>query len=92
MPRRKKALPRAEYRANVERMLERDRWRCVLCGRRHRLDPHHIVPRSQGGGDELENLVTLCRVDHEKMDGGGWRKARPALLAWTINRRPCRRR
>lgn len=29
------------------------------------LDPHHITPRSQGGGDIPSNLITLCRKHHD---------------------------
>ena len=31
-----------------------------------KLDIHHIVPVSQGGGDEPSNLITLCRECHKK--------------------------
>lgn len=35
--------------------------RCQLCGAvTLALDPHHIVPRSQGGDDVLANLAPLC--------------------------------
>lgn len=30
-----------------------------------KLDPHHILRRSQGGQDTLDNLVTLCRAHHD---------------------------
>jgi hypothetical protein len=30
-----------------------------------RLDPHHVLRRSQGGPDTPENLVTLCRAHHD---------------------------
>jgi 5-methylcytosine-specific restriction endonuclease McrA len=30
-----------------------------------RLDPHHILRRSQGGQDTPANLVTLCRAHHD---------------------------
>ena len=30
---------------------------CVLCGEKGTI--HHLVPRSQGGGDEIDNLVCL---------------------------------
>jgi len=30
-----------------------------------RLDPHHILRRSQGGQDTPDNLVTLCRAHHD---------------------------
>lgn len=29
-----------------------------------RLDPHHVLRRSQGGSDDPSNLVTLCRAHH----------------------------
>ncbi|HJR93410.1 MAG TPA: DUF222 domain-containing protein [Acidimicrobiia bacterium] len=34
------------------------------CASRHRLQPHHIVPRSHGGGHRPDNLVTLCWYHH----------------------------
>lgn len=37
-----------------------------------RLDPHHVLRRSQGGLDEASNLVTLCRSHHD------WVHAHPA--------------
>lgn len=96
MPRRKGALPSAVYVQIREAMYERDGWRCFDCGRRGTLTPHHIIPRSQGGGDELENLITLCLDDHNRMDGGKWKAASVRFLAWTVNgvrlRRSMRRR
>lgn len=34
------------------------------CTSRHRLQPHHIVPRSHGGGHHPDNLITLCWYHH----------------------------
>jgi len=31
--------------------------------------PHHIVFKSQGGGDEHNNLITLCRKHHDHAHG-----------------------
>ena len=31
--------------------------------------PHHIVFRSQGGGDEAENVLIVCNRCHEKLHG-----------------------
>lgn len=36
--------------------------RSVQCA--GRIDPHHIIRRSQGGPDTPENLVCLCRAHH----------------------------
>ena len=31
-------------------------------------DPHHVTKRSQGGGDDLSNLLALCRRHHDQTD------------------------
>src|SRR5690606_34666818 len=38
--------------------------RAAGCTSRHRLQPHHIVPRSHGGSHHPDNLVTLCWFHH----------------------------
>ena len=34
-----------------------------------KLDPHHILRKSQGGQDTPDNLVTLCRAHHDWVHG-----------------------
>lgn len=50
--------------------LERDRWLCQECLRQgiytSATDVDHIVPRSLGGSDDLENLQSLCRDCHKR--------------------------
>jgi 5-methylcytosine-specific restriction endonuclease McrA len=72
---------RQKYRQLVIEVYTRDGWKCCLCKSRRQLSPHHILPRSQGGPDVLENLVTLCVLCHRAMDGGGWKQALPVLRA-----------
>lgn len=31
---------------------------------------HHIIYRSKGGSDEIENLITLCETCHKKLHKG----------------------
>jgi hypothetical protein len=54
------------------RVLERDQHRCsgrFLGGECSAvLDVHHIVPRSEGGTDELDNLLTLCHKHHPMLE------------------------
>ena len=43
---------------------EQDFVPCEICGNRSG-PPHHIIFRSQGGKDEIENLIGLCQKHHE---------------------------
>lgn len=52
----------------VPTLLARSRGYCEAnCGRRG-MDPHHVIKRSQGGDNSLENLVWLCRYCHDATD------------------------
>jgi len=54
---------------------ERDNWECQRCNSQGGpygnsiLHAHHIVPISEGGGNELNNLITLCHDCHESIHG-----------------------
>ena len=49
---------------------ERDGFRCVFCGREgDLLHVHHVRPRSEGGGDDPSNLVSVCTACHGKIHG-----------------------
>ena len=53
-----------------QQVLERDKFSCQYCGkyRNKLLDTHHIVPRDEGGSDNMINLITLCRKCHRAAD------------------------
>lgn len=57
-------LDPASYHQLQQQILERDGWRCQWCGRRDRLEIHHIIRRSQSGADSEENLIVLCSDCH----------------------------
>lgn len=48
---------------------EQDNWRCEHCGKIRRinngLEIHHIIFKSQGGKDNIENLICLCVPCHQ---------------------------
>ena len=39
-------------------------WRCSKCGKAGRLEVHHVIPISEGGSNDPENLACLCRACH----------------------------
>jgi len=54
-----------------ENVYKRDTYRCVYCGRSDKTDLtlDHVLPKSKGGEDSWENLVTACkRCNNEKAD------------------------
>lgn len=51
--------------------LDRDNYTCQHCGTKNtRLEVHHIKYRSQGGSDDLDNLITLCEDCHHNLHKG----------------------
>lgn len=54
-----------------ENVFKRDSYTCVYCGcdNRKTLTLDHVIPRSKGGNDSFENLVTACKkCNGEKSD------------------------
>jgi 5-methylcytosine-specific restriction endonuclease McrA len=52
-------------------VFERDNFRCKSCYKKlpkFRLTAHHIIPRSEGGNDDLDNLITLCHSCHDLIE------------------------
>ena len=47
----------------------RDGYECAVCGDPRRLQIHHVTHRSQGGGEEQMNLITLCPACHALAHG-----------------------
>jgi 5-methylcytosine-specific restriction endonuclease McrA len=57
--------PRVTVRLTRRNLMFRDAHQCQYCGKRptlRELNIDHVVPRSRGGNDSWENLVTACRV------------------------------
>jgi hypothetical protein len=59
-------------------VLGRDRHQCRRpgCGNTRFLEVHHIVPRARGGGNDMENLVTLCAACHQLVHEKKWELVR----------------
>lgn len=64
-------------------------WRCSApgCTSRRLLQIHHVVYRSHGGGDEMENLAVLCLFHHLRGEHGevaACRGRSPVAITWRL--------
>jgi 5-methylcytosine-specific restriction endonuclease McrA len=69
------ALSLRRMRRFAYRALVRDNHCCQVmeCSAKHQTGVHHIIPRSEGGGDNIENLITLCYYHHNLVEELGLR-------------------
>lgn len=63
------------YKIHSKIVLEKQKYRCLLCGGRFPLDIDHIKPRSKGRDDRVENLRAICSAfygcrAHARKHGG----------------------
>lgn len=64
----------------------RDDFTCRLCVNKletNELQVHHIVPVSDGGNDELINLVLLCHNCHTSLHKDDWKNYTNKLFEYT---------
>jgi hypothetical protein len=81
----------AGRRRRGEEIFVRAGWRCMApgCTSRSRLEEHHLIFRSHGGGDEDWNRVPDCRFHHVRGAHGGLATCRgraPLDVVWTLGR------
>ena len=59
------------YSSRRSAILHRDNYTCQCCGKKNcRLKVHHIKFRRDGGTDDEENLITLCKECHDGVHAG----------------------
>lgn len=51
---------RQAVRRKLYALIDRDGEWCVYCGSDRKLSVDHVVPRCQGGSDDISNLVVAC--------------------------------
>lgn len=52
-------------------VLHRDNHKCQKCGtKKEKFHVHHIIFKSDGGTDTPDNLITLCKICHDKLHRG----------------------
>lgn len=61
-------LPYRRLNLSKQNVYRRDGFKCVYCGSGANLTLDHVLPRSRGGDNSWENLVTCCRKCNAKKD------------------------
>ena len=67
----KKSFPKLsdEWKELRKFIIKKYHFTCLRCDKRFRayddLTVHHLLPREDGGGDNVENLVALCSPCHD---------------------------
>ena len=51
----------SKWKAQRLRVLNRDQWICFYC-QAPATEADHIIPKVNGGSDEMDNLVSACRM------------------------------
>ena len=64
-------LDSESYSELHRKVLERDGWRCQMCGSMQHLQVHHLKFCSQSGSDEEQNLITVCAECHVRIHSTG---------------------
>lgn len=68
---------------------ERDRRRCVYCGRTNKpIELAHFISRAKGGKGIPQNLLSLCIDCHRKFDGEYRQEMREFLESYLISAYP----
>ena len=57
------SLPSREVKFTRQSVFQRDRYICQYCGKKFKkeeLQKEHVIPKSQGGSNEWDNIVSAC--------------------------------
>lgn len=55
-----------------EKVYERDKGLCIFCGRPG-LPEGHVISRAHSGRGIEQNIITVCRTCHDRMDNSNYR-------------------
>jgi CRISPR/Cas system Type II protein with McrA/HNH and RuvC-like nuclease domain len=79
---------------NRKRIYRRDNFECVYCGSKKNLTIDHVIPRSKGGKNTWDNLVTCCsgcnlRKGDKSVEESGFKMKRkpfvPSIFSFVVN-------
>jgi RNA-directed DNA polymerase len=63
----------AVFNTRIGRIAAQTKWVCMVCRQplnREHVEVHHLTPRSQGGSDDITNLVLIHTYCHQQVHSG----------------------
>lgn len=71
-----------KFKGKIDRIqkVPRRKRKCFICGTRKNLTRHHIKPKSEGGTDDKENILILCKEHHSNLHNPYKRKKTLKLI------------
>ena len=60
------SIPFRKVTLSRHNLFRRDRNRCLYCGAKRNLTIDHVIPKSRGGKNVWQNLVTCCKTCNNK--------------------------
>jgi len=63
------SLPMREVKFTRQNVFQRDKYICQYCGKKFPKDDlqkEHVIPKSQGGGNDWDNIVSACHPCNSK--------------------------
>lgn len=67
-----------------QKVWDRDRHQCIICGNPYAMPNAHYIRRSQGGLGIEQNVVTLCQKCHNDFDNGNKRVSIGYKVEWYL--------
>ena len=52
-------------------------YQCAICGQNDYLEFHHLIPVSEGGTDDYDNIILLCTCCHAAVHGRTYNPQKP---------------
>ena len=74
-------IPNKNIVVTRKNVLKRDGNKCQYCGSKESLTLDHIIPKSRGGGDSWDNLITCCATCNVKKGNKTPKEANMPLLS-----------
>ena len=65
---------RKQYSGITRETFDKLQKKCLICGFDKIIDVHHLIPKSKGGSNSVDNLIVLCPNHHKMVHHADYRQ------------------